>query len=164
MGLSSHNPGFRGKFLLLQARQAVQLRAPIWFHWTTPSGSSWRKWLTSLLTTVWSHLRRNGVKEWDAIPQDMIRAACLSFNGRLKAVVKNKGCYLEGNMYNLKAFFLVLFHHEEQRKFCFLVFSSEGNMFVALTNGHTVHMFLVKPPNLKHTQNSIMQSPFSSSP
>ena len=34
-------------------------------------------------------------KEWDAIPQEQIRAACDAFVGRLKAVVRNKGGYIE---------------------------------------------------------------------
>ena len=34
-------------------------------------------------------------KEWNAIPQDQICAACDAFVGRLKAVVRNKGGYIE---------------------------------------------------------------------
>ena len=34
-------------------------------------------------------------KEWDAILQEQIRAACDAFVGRLKAVVRNKGNYIE---------------------------------------------------------------------
>ena len=33
--------------------------------------------------------------EWDAIPQETLRAACASFTARSKAVVKNKGRYIE---------------------------------------------------------------------
>ena len=35
------------------------------------------------------------IKEWDAIPQEMLCAVCDSFPDRLKAVVKNKGSYIE---------------------------------------------------------------------
>ena len=35
------------------------------------------------------------MKEWDAIPQEMLHAVCNSFPDRLKAVVKNKGSYIE---------------------------------------------------------------------
>ena len=34
-------------------------------------------------------------KEWDAIPQEQIRAASDAFVCRLKAVVRNKGGYME---------------------------------------------------------------------
>ena len=34
-------------------------------------------------------------KEWDAIHQEQIRAACDAFVGRLKTVVRNKGGYIE---------------------------------------------------------------------
>ena len=34
-------------------------------------------------------------KEWDTIPQEQIRAACDAFVSRLKAVVRNKGGYIE---------------------------------------------------------------------
>ena len=34
-------------------------------------------------------------KEWDAIPQEQIRAACDAFVGRLKAIIRNKGGYIE---------------------------------------------------------------------
>ena len=40
-------------------------------------------------------LKAKLMKEWDAIPQKMLRAACDSFPDRLKAVVKNKGSYIE---------------------------------------------------------------------
>ena len=40
-------------------------------------------------------LKAKLLKEWDAIPQETLRAACVSFTARLKAVVKNKGRYLE---------------------------------------------------------------------
>ena len=40
-------------------------------------------------------LKEKLVKEWTAIPQEKIRAACASFSKRLSAVVKNKGRYIE---------------------------------------------------------------------
>ena len=35
------------------------------------------------------------VKEWAAISQETIRAACASFSARLRAVVKNKGNFIK---------------------------------------------------------------------
>ena len=35
------------------------------------------------------------MKEWDAIPQEKLRAVCDSFLDRLKAIVMNKGSYIE---------------------------------------------------------------------
>ena len=40
-------------------------------------------------------LKAKLIKEWDTIPLEMLRAACNSFLDRLKAVVKNKGSYIE---------------------------------------------------------------------
>ena len=40
-------------------------------------------------------LKAKLMKEWDAITQETLRAACDSFLDRLKAVVKNKGSYIE---------------------------------------------------------------------
>ena len=40
-------------------------------------------------------LKAKLIKEWDAIPQETLRAACDSFPVRLKAVVKNKESYIE---------------------------------------------------------------------
>ena len=40
-------------------------------------------------------LKAKLMKEWDAIPQETLCAACDSFPDRLKAVVKNKGSYNE---------------------------------------------------------------------
>ena len=40
-------------------------------------------------------LKAKLLKEWDNIPQEMLHAACASFTARLKAVVKNKECYIE---------------------------------------------------------------------
>ena len=40
-------------------------------------------------------LKAKLMKEWDAIPQEMLRAACNLFPDRLKAIVKNKGTYIE---------------------------------------------------------------------
>ena len=40
-------------------------------------------------------LKAKLLKEWAAIPQETLRAACASFTDRLKAVVKNKGGYIE---------------------------------------------------------------------
>ena len=35
------------------------------------------------------------LKEWEAIPQEHMRAACDAFVGRLKAVIRNKGSYIK---------------------------------------------------------------------
>ena len=40
-------------------------------------------------------LKAKLMKEWDATPQETLRAACNSFPNRLKAIVKNKGSYIE---------------------------------------------------------------------
>ena len=40
-------------------------------------------------------LKAKLIKEWDAIPQEMLHAVCSSFPDRLKGVVKNKGSYIE---------------------------------------------------------------------
>ena len=40
-------------------------------------------------------LKAKLMKEWDAIPRETLRAACELFPDRLKAVVKNKGSYIE---------------------------------------------------------------------
>ena len=40
-------------------------------------------------------LKAKLTKEWDTIPQETLHAACDSFPDRLKAVVKNKGSYIE---------------------------------------------------------------------
>ena len=40
-------------------------------------------------------LKAKLMKEWGAIPQEMLHAACDSFSDRLKAIVKNKGSYIE---------------------------------------------------------------------
>ena len=40
-------------------------------------------------------LKAKLMKEWDAIPQETLHAMCDSFPDRLKAVVKNKGSYIE---------------------------------------------------------------------
>ena len=40
-------------------------------------------------------LKAKLVKEWAALPQETIRAACASFSARLRDVVKNKGHYIE---------------------------------------------------------------------
>ncbi|KAF2346581.1 hypothetical protein FHG87_022663 [Trinorchestia longiramus] len=34
-------------------------------------------------------------REWEAIPQEQIRAACKAFVNKLKAIVRNKGGYIE---------------------------------------------------------------------
>ena len=40
-------------------------------------------------------LKAKLMKEWDAIPQETLRAACNSFPDILKVIVKNKGSYIE---------------------------------------------------------------------
>ena len=77
------------------------------------SKEDWPAWspdLNSLDYSIWSILEKRVcstphqtleslkaklIKEWDAIPQEMLRATCKSFPDRLKAIVKNKGSYIE---------------------------------------------------------------------
>ena len=40
-------------------------------------------------------LKAKLMKEWDTIPQETLCATCDSFSDRLKAVIKNKGSYIE---------------------------------------------------------------------
>ena len=51
-------------------------------------------------------LKAKLMKEWDTIPQKTLRATCNSFPDRLKAIVKNKGSYMEQSIYHLKAYSL----------------------------------------------------------
>lgn len=46
-------------------------------------------------STTLKDLKRKLQREWDLIPQKELRAACEGFEGRLKAVVKNKGGHVE---------------------------------------------------------------------
>ena len=54
----------------------------------------WTKACSSPHPTVEAH-KAKLVKEWAAIPQETIRAACASFSARLRVVAKNKRHYIE---------------------------------------------------------------------
>ena len=41
------------------------------------------------------HLKRSLVAEWEKVPQEVLRAAVGALPGRIKAVIKNKGGYIE---------------------------------------------------------------------
>ena len=85
-----------------------------WIQRKIPSFISKKNWparspdLNPLDYSIWSTLKNKVcstphptvealkaklLKEWDAIPQETLHAACALFTARLKAVVKNKGHY-----------------------------------------------------------------------
>ena len=53
------------------------------------------KRVCSTLHQTLESLKAKLMKEWDTIPQETLRAVCDSFPDRLKAIVKNKGSYIE---------------------------------------------------------------------
>ena len=78
------------------------------------------------------------LKEWDAIPQETLHAACASFTARFKAVVKKKGRYI-----GFESLYLNLSNHKQQYSFRVLVFWVEDKRFVALVYGHPVYIYRV---------------------
>ena len=64
--------------------------------WIFLSRPYWRHIRVSSYSSYFSQVPKIKLqKKWEAIPQEHIRATCNAFVDRLKAVVRNKGSYIE---------------------------------------------------------------------
>ena len=88
----------KGGFRLILHRSFAKMNLPqgarIWTLLTFLCGQFWSKVCRTPHDSM-DNLKLELLREWAVITQEVLRASCKAFQGRLKSVIKNKGAHSE---------------------------------------------------------------------